>query len=190
MKPALLVVDMLKDTFEKHPDAFISKEALKFVPTINRLAAHFRRQGFPVVFACDAFLPDDFIFQGKMKPHSIKGTRGAEVIDQLERRSEDLILEKPRFSAFFKTELDQVLQADGVDTVAVTGIATHVCVLTTVLDAVASDFCAILLQDCCAAHKAEIHRSIIETYTRNMLSPLLRVMNAADLMKEAMHGCD
>jgi len=36
MKPALIIVDMLKDTIDKHPDAFISKEALKFVPTINK----------------------------------------------------------------------------------------------------------------------------------------------------------
>ena len=42
MKPALIIIDMLKDTFEKHPDAFISKEALKFVPTINRLSSIFR----------------------------------------------------------------------------------------------------------------------------------------------------
>jgi len=27
MKPALIVIDMLKDTFDKHPDAFISVDA-------------------------------------------------------------------------------------------------------------------------------------------------------------------
>jgi hypothetical protein len=29
MKPVLIIVDMLKDTFNKHPDAFITKKTLK-----------------------------------------------------------------------------------------------------------------------------------------------------------------
>ena len=54
VKPALIIVDMLKDTFNKHPDAFITTAALKFVPTINRLSAIFREKGFPVIFSCDS----------------------------------------------------------------------------------------------------------------------------------------
>ena len=42
MKFALIIVDMLKDTFEKHPELYISKEAMKFVPTINHLSSLFR----------------------------------------------------------------------------------------------------------------------------------------------------
>jgi nicotinamidase-related amidase len=61
VKPALIIVDMLKDTFDKHPEAFISKEAIKSVPSINRLSAMFREKGLPVIFSCDSLLVDDFI---------------------------------------------------------------------------------------------------------------------------------
>jgi nicotinamidase-related amidase len=176
--PALIVVDMLKDTFDGHPDAFISKEALKFVPDINRLSAIFREKGFPVIFSCDSFLEDDFIFQGKMKPHSIKGTEGAKVIDQLDQEANDIVSEKPRFSAFFKTDIDQTLRALGCDTVVVTGISTHICVLSTVIDAVAFGFEAILLKDCCAAHTPDIHHRIIEIYENTPIYPLIRVMSS------------
>ena len=89
MKPALIIVGMLKDTFDRHPDAFITKEALKFVPTINRLFAMFREKGLPVIFSGDSFLQSDFIFQGRTKPHSIRGTNGAKVIDELKREKSD-----------------------------------------------------------------------------------------------------
>ncbi len=184
MKPALIIVDMLKDTFDKHPDAFITKEALKFVPTLNRLSSMFRDKELPVIFSCDSFLPNDFIFQGKMNPHSIRGTEGATVIDELERNASDIVLPKRRFSSFFKTDLDQTLRTLGCDTVAVAGIATHVCVLTTVLDAVSLDFKAVLLKDCCAAHKPDYHTGTVQTYEKSPLYPLMRVLSSEAFIGE------
>ncbi len=187
MKPALIIVDMLKDTFDKHPDAVIAKEALKFVPTINRLSSLFRDKGLPVIFSCDSFLQSDFIFQGKMKPHSIRGTDGATVIDELDRETNDIVSQKRRFSAFFKTDLDQTLRTLGCDTVTVAGIATHICVLTTVLDAVALDFKAVLLKDCCAAHKPEYHTGTIQIYKRSPLYPLIRIMSSEEFIDECFN---
>lgn len=183
MKPALIIVDMLKDTFDKHPDAFISKESMKFVPTINRLSSIFRDKGFPVIFSCDSFLEDDFIFKGKMKPHSIRGTEGAKIIDQLDRKPGDIVSEKPRFSAFFKTDMDRTLRNLGCDTVVIAGIATHICVLSTLIDAVSSDFKAILLKDCCQAHAFGIHNSVIQIYEKTPLYPLMRIMSSEEMIK-------
>ena len=184
MKLALIIVDMLKDTFKKHPDAYISKKAMEFVPDINRLASLFRQKGWPVIFSCDSFLPGDFIFQGKIKPHSIRGTEGAQVIDELEREPEDMVSEKRRFSAFFKTDMDQTLRTLGVDTVVVTGLATHVCILSTALDAVASDFKAIVIEDCCAAHSPEIHEGVIKIFGKSLLAPLIRIISSSELIDE------
>ena len=75
-----------------------------------------------------------------MKPHSLAGTQGAEVIEDLERRPEDLWLKKPRFSAFFGTDLAQRLKKDKVTLCAVAGITSNFCVLTTVMDAICSRF--------------------------------------------------
>ena len=183
MKPALIIIDMLKDTFEKHPDSFISKEALKFVPTINRLSSIFRDKGFPVIFSCDSFLEDDFIFQGKMKPHSIRGTEGANVIDQLDKEPSDIVSEKRRFSAFFKTDLDQTLRDLDCDTVVVVGISTHICVLSTLIDAVAFDFKAILLRDCCQAHTSEIHDGVTQIYEKTPLYPLMLILSSEEIIK-------
>jgi nicotinamidase/pyrazinamidase len=175
MKPALVVVDLLKDTFENHRDSYIARTAMAFIPRLNALIGICRGSGLPVIFACDSFFSEDFIFKGKMKPHSLRGSRGAEIIEELDSESDDYFVPKRRFSAFFKTDLDQTLRTLGVDTVFVTGIATPICVLTTALDALSNDFGAIIVEDCCAAHRPQDHEGVLSAYRNTPLYPLLQV---------------
>lgn len=79
MKPAIIVVDMLKDNLK--PEYPISAQIRSILPAVQRLLKMGKARGYPIIFACDSYLPEDFIFQGKMKPLAIQGTRGAEVID-------------------------------------------------------------------------------------------------------------
>ncbi|MBU4426056.1 MAG: cysteine hydrolase, partial [Proteobacteria bacterium] len=48
---------------------------------INGLISAFRKEGWPIVFPTDAFRKEDFIFKGRMKPHSLAGTEAAEIVD-------------------------------------------------------------------------------------------------------------
>jgi nicotinamidase/pyrazinamidase len=182
MNAAVLVIDMVKDTFsEEHPYP-ITPQAQAIVPAINRVTAWARKNDYPVVFACDSFLEDDFIFKGKMKPHSLRGTSGSEVTDLLDFYAGDVYLPKRRFSAFYKTDLDQTLRGRGVDTVVVCGIATHFCVLATVLDALSHDFSAVFVDDATASFSAEAHQSALDLYRRSPLHPLLRVMTTEEVL--------
>jgi nicotinamidase-related amidase len=183
-KPAFLIVDMLKDNFDESKNLPITPLAREIISPINDLIRLFRNEGWPVVFPTDAFHEDDFIFKGRMKPHSLAGTEGAEVIDELDRKKEDLWLPKPVFSAFFKTNLDAWLREREITLCAVAGIATNVCVLTTVMDAVSHGFKAALLEDCSAALNKNIHQQILAVYRRNPLHPLLRVMTSSELVAD------
>ena len=180
-RPALLIIDMVRDNFEDRKNLPITPFARKIIEPINNLIGVFRTQRWPVVFSTDAFRKEDFIFTGRMKPHSLAGTEGAEVIEELDRRAEDLWLPKPRFSAFFGTDLAQRLKKDDVTLCAVAGIATNVCVLTTVMDAICFDFHAVLLEDCSASWSQEIHDRVADIYRRSPLHPLLRVCSSAEL---------
>lgn len=184
MQTAVIVVDMLADYFAGEADLPITRQALLLIDPINGLTAAARDGGRPVIFACDSFLEGDFLFGGKMKAHAIRGTAGAEPTPLLHREPADIVLPKRRFSAFFKTDLDQTLRTLGVEEVAVCGITTHFCVLTTVLDAICHDFRAVLLEDCCAAHKRSVHEATLELYRNNPLFPLLRVMGWQDYLAE------
>jgi len=183
-KPALLIIDMVKDNFDETRNIPITGLARELIEPINRLSRVFREAGWPVVFATDAFKKDDFLFQGKLKPHSLEDTEGAQVIDALEREKEDLWLPKPRFSAFFRTDLDVWLKEREVTLCAVAGITTNFCVLTTAMDAVCSDFKAVILEDCATASSREIHEHTLELYRRNVLYPLLRILTSQQLLNE------
>ncbi len=185
-RPALVIIDMVKDNFEEAHNLPITPFAREIIEPLNRLSRAFREKGWPVVFATDAFSRGDFIFTGRMPPHSLAGTTGAEVVDDLERTQDDLWLPKPRFSAFFRTNLDRWLHERAVGLCAVGGIATNFCVLTTAMDALCCDFRVVLLEDGCAAASRELHEQTLGLYRRNPLYPLLRVMRTSDLLEECL----
>ena len=62
----------------------------------------------------------------------------------------DVVLYKSRFSGFYRTDLDRVLQERGITTLIVTGCTTSVCVESTIRDAMFRDYRCLLLEDCTA----------------------------------------
>jgi len=184
MNPAILVIDMLEDSFlEEHRNP-VTPFALEIVPNINRLLETARRRKIPVIFSMDSFLAGDFIFQGKMREHSIRGTRGADVYHGLSQSDQDIYSPKRRFSAFFKTDIDQTLRLYGVDTVVLTGLNSHWCVLSSALDALANDFRAYILEDCCASYSRNVHETTMDLYRKNPLYPLFKILRMGEFIRE------
>jgi len=182
--PSLLIIDMVKDNFDESKKLPITPLAGEIIAPINRMIHAFRANKWVIVFSTDAFRSQDFIFKGRMRPHSLAGTEGAEIIDELDRREDDLWFPKPRFSAFFQTGLETVLREKGVTLCAVAGITTNYCVLTTVFDALCHDFKAVLLDDCSTAASRDIHRQTVMLYRRNPLYPLLKVCSSEQLLTD------
>lgn len=182
LNPAIIIVDMLRGNFGSERTG--KREEEKIIKPAADFLRECRSQSIPVIFACDSFLQDDFIFKGRMKPHAIRGTDGTKPIPDLEPQASDIILEKRRFSAFFKTDLDQTLRTLHVDTVAVGGINTHFCVIATAMDAVCHDFATIILEDMSAAYKREIHQSFVDAYRYSAIYPIFRVMKSNEFLAE------
>jgi nicotinamidase-related amidase len=61
--------------------------------------------------------------------------------------SGDLIVAKPRYSAFHGTNLEAILRSKGIDTVIVGGTVTNVCCDSTTRDAFSRDYKVIFLSD-------------------------------------------
>ena len=80
----------------------------------------------------------------------------------LEPLAEEPIVRKMRHSGFFETDLEAVLRARGITTVAVTGRATSGCVEATCRDAMARDLGVVLVADCCGppgpTHEADVRK--------------------------------
>ncbi len=182
MRPAVIIVDMLEDSYKVKKD--VEREEEKIVPRVRDFLKTCRTLSIPVIFACDSFLENDFLFKGRFKPSAIRGTAGANVYAELEPEPTDTVLPKRRFSAFFKTDLDQTLRTWGIDTVVIGGLNTHVCVLATAFDAVCHDFYTIMLEDLSASHKKEIHDNTVEAYKHFNIYPLFRVMTSDGFLNE------
>lgn len=185
MNPAIIIVDMLQGNLGQERTG--KREEEKIIKPTAAFLKECRALSIPIIFACDSFLQNDFIFQGRMKPHAIRGTDGTKPIPDLEPQPSDIILEKRRFSAFFKTDLDQTLRTLHVDTVAVGGINTHFCVLATAFDAVCHDFTTVILEDISAAFKKEIHQAFVEAYRYSAIYPIFRVMKSDEFLTECTH---
>jgi len=184
MKPAVIVVDMIKDNVGLHMHQGDESEFRKILPALQHLLNECRQKGVPVIFASDSFLEGDMLFSGRMKPHAIRGTSGVEVVEELGPEPGDTVLEKRRMSAFFKTDLDMTLRLWEIDTIIVVGIATPGCVYMTAMDGFCYDFRVIIVEDCCAAFKRECHDKFLESIRMMPLDPLLRIMEKDEFLKE------
>jgi ureidoacrylate peracid hydrolase len=78
----------------------------------------------------------------------VRDTWNTDIISALKPHTEDRIVYKHRFSGFFETELDDVLERLGVKYLIITGCTTSVCVESTVRDAMFRDYSCVLLADC------------------------------------------
>ena len=78
----------------------------------------------------------------------IRDTWNTDVLDELKPEVGDTILYKTRYSGFYETDLDSILNARGIKSLVVTGATTCVCVDSTIRDAMFRDYACVLLEDC------------------------------------------
>nr|WP_269816538.1 isochorismatase family cysteine hydrolase [Caulobacter hibisci] len=91
-----------------------------------------------------------------------KDTPGADFYGPLPRAGE-LVVGKPRYSAFVGTDLDAQLRARGVDTLLVCGLTTECCVDSTVRDAFHRDYNVFVINDACAAYEPDLHEGALKS---------------------------
>jgi ureidoacrylate peracid hydrolase len=79
-----------------------------------------------------------------------RDTWGTDIVDVLTPSEDERVIYKTRFSAFYRTELDEILRGWGVKYLLITGCTTSICVESTIRDAFYRDYHCILLEDCAA----------------------------------------
>ncbi|MGE4164188.1 MAG: cysteine hydrolase family protein [Vicinamibacterales bacterium] len=93
----------------------------------------------------------------------VDGEWGADILDDLEPRSGDLVVSHRRISGLWGSDLHAILQARGVTTLLLTGVATNFTVLNTAFDAVNAGYTTTVVSDCCSAADAQIHDVAVHT---------------------------
>lgn len=165
MNSALLIIDMLNDFFEQQ--ARLAAQRTDLVASINALVHVFHSHGQPIIWIRQEFAPnlsDAFLEMRKRNIHvTIAGTQGCHLLPELNYHPSDLMLVKKRYSAFFGTDLDELLKQLRPGVVVVAGINTHACVRTTVIDAYQRDYEVVVATDCIASYD-EAHHEMSKRY--------------------------
>ena len=92
-----------------------------------------------------------------------KDTWGAEIVDVLKPRAEDIIVEGKRgLCGFASTNLDFILRSRNIKTIALGGFLTNVCVESTMRTGYEKGYNVVTLKDCTAALSEEEQRLAVE----------------------------
>jgi ureidoacrylate peracid hydrolase len=95
-------------------------------------------------------------------------------------RKDDLIVDKTRFGAFVpgSSDLHDILQARGIDTLIITGTATNVCCESTARDAMQMNYKVIFVADANATLSDAEHNATLN----NMVTLFADVMTTEELV--------
>ena len=179
----LIIIDMLHDFL----DRWDANRRARLIEKTNRLIEVFRESAMPLIWVrqeFDADLSDAFLeMRDKHISITIKGTRGSRIHRDLTYSSNEATIVKKRYSAFFGTNLDEVLADLGSTQIVLAGVNTHACIRMAAIDAYQRDLRVILAADCIDSYDDE-HAQVSLRY---MDGKIARVMTNAQII-EAMKG--
>jgi nicotinamidase-related amidase len=178
---AVIIIDMLNDFVTGK----LQVERTKYIiPNLRRLVLAARGHNVPVIYSNDAHYPQDVEVVEKWGSHAIKGTPGAEVIPELKPGDKDYLVEKRTYSGFYETGLDPLLRSlykgEGVKTVILGGLHTHMCVRHTAADAFFRGYHLIISKDGVEAFTQEDHEQGLK-YLENTYNA--KIMTVDEIIK-------
>jgi ureidoacrylate peracid hydrolase len=161
--------------------------AASVIENVQRVLADSRSAGMPVVFLQMGWHADLRDAGGPTSPNyhkanalrlmrqrpeldgklMIHGSWDYELVDGLKPEPSDLIVHKPRYSGFFGTNLDMLLRERGIRFLVFTGVASNVCVESTLRDAFFLEYFPLWIADCSlASGPARLHDATLENVER------------------------
>jgi len=142
------------------------------VPTIQRLLAFFRAHRLRIVYlTVGSELPD----YSDLLPHmrafaeaagNTRGRREHEILDDLEPRPGEGVLNKTTMSAFHSSGFERLVRSWGVEQLVFTGVSTNSCVEGTARDAADRGYRCLIVEDGCGAASRRLHDATCENFRR------------------------
>lgn len=167
-RSCLLVVDM-QGFFFQQPGR--RRRLPQVTKNINRLIDAFDRRTFPVFHIISCYKPDGSDWDLKMKASGeselIENTTEAAILPEITVTGNHRTLVKTRYSAFFKTNLAELLHAQNIHQTVVVGAFTHYCINATIFDAYGHDFVPCIVTDAVISHLPAESEMIIDRMRRN-----------------------
>ena len=174
-RSAMIVIDMERG-FTEPSSIHCIRTAMDTVPACSKAMQMAREKGIPVFLVNRIYRADGsdvestryhtWVQGGKAMTPGSTGPLSYEMPEGMKPQPGDYTLIKPRFSAFFQTELDLILRRLRVETVILIGTTTPNCIRTSCYDAVSLDYNVVILPECCSSQTEEIQRVNMEDMER------------------------
>lgn len=170
---ALLAIDLQKEFFEQGTGACL-EEMRAMLPRVNRLIALARKLECKVIHTRESYQPDlsdvnayrrSLGYVGSQRSlgrFCIIGEPGHEFVDEARPVAGEAVIDKAGFSAFYNSNLDGLLQQDGIDHLILCGVTTQACVHSTLREAVDRGYWCLTVADCCAALDPGMHDAALD----------------------------
>jgi len=179
---ALIVIDMQRDFMELggFGDALGNdvSRLQAIVPALKQLIEGFRELKLPIIHTLECHLPDlsdcppAKIKRGKgtltigdvgpMGRILIKGEVGNAIIPELAPLENEVVIHKPGKGAFYATNLQTILQEQGITHLFITGVTTEVCVQTTMREANDRGYECLMVEDCTESYFPQFKQATLE----------------------------
>lgn len=167
-RTALLLIDLQKGEYNKEKIGsepqhayFWDRLAKTVIPNGQKLLAACRAARIEVLFTnVECYTLDGRDRSLDYKVSGIffaKGSREAEVIDELKPMPNEIFIPKMSSSVFMSTNIEYVLRNLGIEYLMVMGILTDQCVESAVRDACDLGFLVTLIEDACTTMTQERH---------------------------------
>ena len=163
-RTALIIGDMQND-FVKEDGTLVVPDAERTIPPIRRLLDLARGSDMKVVFTQDTHNDGDpeWKIWGE---HCREGSWGWQVVDELAPREDEATVRKPRYDAFYGTQLEHMLRLWDVDTLIICGTVANICVHYTAASAAMRWFNVVVPRDCVSSFNAfDMEASLSQTAT-------------------------
>jgi nicotinamidase-related amidase len=182
MRTALLMIDMQRDFLD--PRGYFGRSGedvgplREIVPRSMRLLEAARKAHVRVIHTREGHRPDlaDLTAVKRRRAECagaaigsagplgrllVRGEPGHAIIDELAPLPGEPVIDKPGYGAFYATDLELLLRAEGIGQLIIAGVTTDVCVHSTLREAVDRGFECTTVSDACAAGDPEIHAAMI-----------------------------
>jgi nicotinamidase-related amidase len=173
MKSAILIIDM-QEYFHKMDQEKIDK----LVPNFKILLGNARQRSIPIIHIGTKYSlnksnwPKAFINDSSI--WCLEESSGTKFIEGIQPINGETIIYKSRFTAFYQTELLNILKTNDYDTLFITGYSADVCVRFTTMDAYNNGFNIYWLTDCIESAFEPLEKSI---YYMQQLTRLKTISN-------------
>jgi len=168
---ALLVIDMQNDFIE--PDGFLEVPGIKEnAPKFKDFIAKLRKKGILIIYTRHCYDPKKNPIERKLFPEMDENglrinTSGWQIIESLKPEKDDTIIDKPRYDAFYKTDLEEVLKSHNIKRVIISGTMTDVCCDSTARSAMIRDLEVIFCSDLNFCSDEMIQAATLKTISLN-----------------------